>query len=54
MRVAHPDDEILWGGSNLFKDKYFVVCVTNAYRLPGANYFREILNFANNSGIILI
>ena len=53
MRVAHPDDEILWGGSNLFKDKYFVVCVTNAYRLPGANYFREILNFANNSGIIL-
>ena len=27
MRVDHPDDEILWGGSNLFKDKYFVVCV---------------------------
>ena len=53
MRVSHPDDEILWGGSNLFKDKYFVVWVTNAYRLPGANYFREILNFANNSGKIL-
>ena len=53
MRVSHPDDEILWGGSNLFKDKYFVVWVTNAYRLPGANDFREILNFANNSGKIL-
>ena len=29
MIVAHPDDETLWGGANLFKDRYFVVCLTN-------------------------
>lgn len=28
MIVAHPDDEILWGGNQLIKDKYMVVCVT--------------------------
>lgn len=28
MIVAHPDDEILWGGDQLIKDKYMVVCVT--------------------------
>lgn len=25
MIVAHPDDEILWGGAHLFNGKYFVV-----------------------------
>ena len=29
MIVAHPDDETLWGGANLFKDRYFVVCLKN-------------------------
>ena len=28
MIVAHPDDEMLWGGSHLIKDEYLVVCVT--------------------------
>ena len=53
MIVAHPDDEILWGGANLFKDRYFVVCLTNGYNLKRANNFKEILKFTNNSGIIL-
>ena len=53
MIVAHPDDETLWGGANLFKDKYFVVCLTNGYNLERANDFREILKFTNNGGIIL-
>ena len=53
MIVAHPDDEILWGGANLFKDRFFVVCLTNGYNLARANDFREILKFTNNSGIIL-
>lgn len=26
--VAHPDDEILWGGAGLIQDDYLVVCVT--------------------------
>ena len=53
MIVAHPDDETLWGGANLFNDRYFVVCLTNGYTLSRANDFREILKFTNNSGIIM-
>ena len=53
MIVAHPDDETLWGGANLFKDRYFVVCLTNGFNLKRANDFKELLKFTNNSGIIL-
>ena len=53
MIVAHPDDETLWGGANLFKSSYFVVCLTNGYNLGRAEDFRRILKFTNNSGIIL-
>lgn len=53
MIVAHPDDEALWGGANLFKDRYFVVCLTNGFNLKRANDFKELLKFTNNSGIIL-
>ena len=53
MIVAHPDDEILWGGANLFKEDYFVVCLTNGYNFERANEFRKILNFTKNVGIIL-
>ena len=53
MIVAHPDDETLWGGANLFKDRYFVVCLTNGFNLKRTNDFKELLKFTNNSGIIL-
>jgi len=53
MIVAHPDDETLWGGANLYKDKYFVVCLTNGYNHQRSKEFRNILNFTNNRGIIL-
>ena len=53
MIVSHPDDETLWGGANLVKDRYFVVCLTNGYNIQRATDFREILKFTNNSGIIL-
>ena len=53
MIVAHPDDETLWGGANLIRDNYFVVCLTNGYNSARAHDFREILKFTNNSGIIL-
>lgn len=47
MVVAHPDDESLWGGSHLLKDKYFVVCVT-----CGSNEIRnrEFKRAMNKSG----
>ena len=53
MIVAHPDDETLWGGANLIKDNYFVVCLTNGYEINRANDFRAILKFTKNGGIIL-
>jgi len=53
MIVAHPDDETLWGGGKLFKDRYFVVCLTNGYHSRRANEFKKLLQFTNNSGIIL-
>lgn len=28
MIVAHPDDELIWGGAHLLSDDYYVVCVT--------------------------
>ena len=28
MVVAHPDDELLWGGLHLIDDDYLVVCIT--------------------------
>ena len=37
MIVAHPDDEILWGGANLYKYSYFVVCLTNGNIVERAN-----------------
>ena len=53
MIVSHPDDETLWGGANLFREKYFVICLTNGYNIKRANDFKELLKFTNNSGIIM-
>lgn len=53
MIVAHPDDEILWGGAHLIKGKYFVVCLTNGYTYDRAKDFKKILKFTRNGGIIL-
>ena len=53
MIVAHPDDETLWGGANLIKENYFVVCITNGYNLERSNEFKNILKFTKNGGIIL-
>ena len=27
MIVAHPDDDMIWGGSHLIDDNYLVVCI---------------------------
>ena len=53
MIVAHPDDETLWGGANLYNDKYFVVCLTNGFNNQRTNDFRKILKFTKNRDIIL-
>ena len=53
MIVADPDDETLWGGANIFKERYFIVCLTNSNNYRRANDFNKILKFTNNTGFIL-
>ena len=31
MIVAHPDDELLWGGGHLIEGEYLVVCMTHGW-----------------------
>ena len=57
MIVAHPDDETLWGGMHLLKNRYLVVCLTNAntgkYGKIRANEFEEAMKKTGSTGIIL-
>lgn len=53
MFVAHPDDESLWGGGHLLQDKYFVVCMTNAFNDVRKKEFYRALEFTQDKGIIL-
>ena len=53
MIVAHPDDEVLWGGANIYKDKYYIVCITNGYNPIRGTEFKKSLNFTKSGGIIL-
>lgn len=53
MIVAHPDDETFWGGYELLKGNYFVVCITNGYNQKRKNDFYKILELSNNKGVIL-
>ena len=53
MIVAHPDDEVLWGGLNLVKDEYFVVVLTNSWSASRKKTFYEAMNHTNDTGLIL-
>ena len=57
MVVAHPDDETLWGGMHLLKDRYLVICLTNAdtrkYGKTRAMEFKKVMKKTGNTGIIL-
>lgn len=55
MIVAHPDDESLWGGAHLAKDRYLVVCLTNAntYHLTRYKEFKYAMNVAGSPSIML-
>lgn len=57
MIVAHPDDEMIWGGIHLIKDHYLVVCLTNAntrkYGKTRARELKKVLAETQDTGIIL-
>ena len=53
MIVAHPDDELLWGGSHLIDDDYLVVCITCGPNITRVNEFKNVMNKTNDEYIML-
>lgn len=53
MIVAHPDDETIWGGMHLIKDKYLVICLTNGDNETRAREFTDVIKQTDDRGIIL-
>ena len=53
MIVAHPDDEILWGGAHLLEDNYLVVCVTCGVVKERVNEFINVMHATNDKYIML-
>ena len=53
MIIAHPDDETLFGGNELAKNKYFVVCMTNGSNSVRLNEFTEVMSQMGSKGMML-
>lgn len=53
MIVAHPDDELIWGGYHLQKGHYFVLCMTNGQNPTRKKEFETLLHRLHTPGIIL-
>lgn len=53
MIVAHPDDELLWGGLHLIEDDYLVVCITCGPNKVRVNEFTRVLDETNDKYIML-
>lgn len=53
MIVAHPDDDMLWGGAHLLEGGWLVVCITNGRSETRASEFRKVMEATGNQGIIL-
>ena len=50
MIIAHKEDGLIWGGNNLSKDNYLVVCVTCN---KDDKDFIDIMNKTNNKYVLL-
>lgn len=53
MIVAHPDDETIFGGSQMISDNYLVVCLTSGYNPIRKNEYFSVLNQTNDRGLML-
>ena len=51
--VAHPDDEVLWGGGHLYDKGYLVVCVTNGRNKVRSQEFKDVVKASGNECIML-
>lgn len=53
MIVAHPDDELLWGGKHLLEDDYLVVCLTRGNDKVRRAEFEAVLAETKDRGLML-
>lgn len=53
MIVAHPDDEMLWGGSHLLDEDYLVVCITCGVDELRVKEIKRVLK-ETNDGLIML
>lgn len=53
MIVAHPDDDIIWGGSHLIDDDYLVVCITCGTNQTRVKEFEKVMDATNDDYIML-
>lgn len=53
MVVAHPDDDLLFGGTELMNNDYVVVCVTCGTSETRLKEFKKMMNYFNDEYIAL-
>lgn len=53
MIVAHPDDDILWGGKALINDDYLVVCITCGERKDRLEEFKTVMSETGDAYLAL-
>ena len=53
MIVAHPDDDMIWGGAHLIKDNYLVVCVTCGVNQTRVKEFEAVMKETKDKYIML-
>lgn len=53
MIVAHPDDEMLWGGKELIEDDYLVVCITCGVDRTRVKEFVKVMDSTNDKYVML-
>lgn len=53
MIVAHPDDEVIFGGAHLLNEKYTVVCITCGKVDYRVNEFTEVMSKTEDDYIML-
>ena len=53
MFVAHPDDDLLWGGRHLIEDDYFVVCMTRGNDPVRSAEFQAVMEATGDKYMIL-
>lgn len=53
MIVAHPDDEVIWGGGHLLDRGYLVVCITNGRNQTRKAEFEQAVTKSGNIPLIL-